>query len=54
MAVVNPPADGAACPGKKPIARGGYHDYSVLTESFTMRRPSSVEEAKILETSKAG
>ena len=23
----------------KPIARGGYHDYSVLTESFTMRRP---------------
>ena len=22
----------------KPIARGGYHDYSVLTESFTMRR----------------
>ena len=29
----------------KPIARGGYHDYSVLTESFTMRRPASVPEA---------
>jgi len=27
----------------KPIARGGYHDYSVLTESFTMRRPTSIE-----------
>jgi flavin reductase (DIM6/NTAB) family NADH-FMN oxidoreductase RutF len=27
----------------QPIARGGYHDYSVLTESFTMRRPTSVE-----------
>jgi flavin reductase (DIM6/NTAB) family NADH-FMN oxidoreductase RutF len=27
----------------KPIARGGYHDYSVVTESFTMRRPSNVE-----------
>jgi flavin reductase (DIM6/NTAB) family NADH-FMN oxidoreductase RutF len=23
----------------KPIARGGYHDYSVLDESFTMVRP---------------
>ena len=30
----------------KPIARGGYHDYSVLTESFTMRRPTSVDETK--------
>ena len=30
----------------KPIARGGYHDYSVLSESFTMRRPASVGEAK--------
>jgi flavin reductase (DIM6/NTAB) family NADH-FMN oxidoreductase RutF len=29
----------------QPIARGGYHDYSVLTESFTMRRPASVTEA---------
>jgi len=38
----------------KPIARGGYHDYSVLTESFTMRRPASVEETRALETSKAG
>jgi flavin reductase (DIM6/NTAB) family NADH-FMN oxidoreductase RutF len=28
----------------KPIARGGYHDYSVLTESFTMRRPTSVDD----------
>ena len=28
----------------KPIARGGYHDYSVLTESFTMRRPTSVSD----------
>ena len=28
----------------KPIARGGYHDYSVLTESFTMRRPASVAD----------
>ena len=26
------------------IARGGYHDYSVLTESFTMRRPASLAE----------
>jgi flavin reductase (DIM6/NTAB) family NADH-FMN oxidoreductase RutF len=24
----------------RPIARGGYHDYSVVTESFTMRRPT--------------
>ena len=28
----------------KPIARGGYHDYSVVTESFTMRRPASVDD----------
>ena len=28
----------------KPIARGGYHDYSVLTESFTMRRPASMSD----------
>ena len=28
----------------KPIARGGYHDYSVLTESFTMRRPVSLAD----------
>src|SRR2546423_687038 len=42
----------------KPIARGGYHDYSVLTESFTMRRPSSVDDPaaqpRTLERAKAG
>ncbi len=42
----------------KPIARGGYHDYSVLTESFTMRRPTSVDEtaapAPVREAAKAG
>jgi flavin reductase (DIM6/NTAB) family NADH-FMN oxidoreductase RutF len=41
----------------KPIARGGYHDYSVLTESFTMRRPASIEETKrtpVLEGAKTG
>jgi len=42
----------------KPIARGGYHDYSVLTESFTMRRPTSVAEtaapAPVREAAKAG
>jgi hypothetical protein len=42
----------------KPIARGGYHDYSVLTESFTMRRPTSVAEtpapAPVHEPAKAG
>jgi flavin reductase (DIM6/NTAB) family NADH-FMN oxidoreductase RutF len=40
----------------KPIARGGYHDYSVLTESFTMRRPASVEEtrAPVMADRKAG
>ena len=38
----------------KPIARGGYHDYSVLTESFTMRRPTNVAEAKAPELEKAG
>jgi flavin reductase (DIM6/NTAB) family NADH-FMN oxidoreductase RutF len=42
----------------KPIARGGYHDYSVLTESFTMRRPASVAEtvapASVREAAKAG
>src|ERR1700704_2364112 len=37
----------------KPIARGGYHDYSVLTESFTMRRPTSVAETRALEGTKA-
>jgi len=31
----------------KPIARGGYHDYSVLTESFTMRRPASVADTVV-------
>jgi flavin reductase (DIM6/NTAB) family NADH-FMN oxidoreductase RutF len=31
----------------KPIARGGYHDYSVLTESFTMKRPTSVDAAPV-------
>ena len=31
----------------KPIARGGYHDYSVLTESFTMRRPTSVTASSL-------
>ena len=40
----------------KPIARGGYHDYSVLTESFTMRRPESVADtrAPALADNKAG
>ncbi len=40
----------------KPIARGGYHDYSVLTESFTMRRPESVTDtrAPALADNKAG
>ena len=38
----------------KPIARGGYHDYSVLDESFTMRRPTSVAETKALAETKAG
>jgi flavin reductase (DIM6/NTAB) family NADH-FMN oxidoreductase RutF len=42
----------------KPIARGGYHDYSVLTESFTMRRPASVGDtvvpAPTREPAKAG
>ena len=38
----------------KPIARGGYHDYSVLTESFAMRRPTSVGETRTPETAKAG
>lgn len=30
----------------RPIARGGYHDYSVVEASFTMRRPASVEPAR--------
>ena len=38
----------------KPIARGGYHDYSVLDKSFTMRRPASVAETKTLADTKAG
>jgi flavin reductase (DIM6/NTAB) family NADH-FMN oxidoreductase RutF len=38
----------------KPIARGGYHDYSVLSESFTMRRPSTVTETRVLADTKAG
>ncbi len=38
----------------KPIARGGYHDYSVLTESFTMKRPASVTEVRAPELEKAG
>ena len=38
----------------KPIARGGYHDYSVLDKSFTMRRPTSVTETKALAETKAG
>jgi flavin reductase (DIM6/NTAB) family NADH-FMN oxidoreductase RutF len=38
----------------KPIARGGYHDYSVLTESFTMRRPESVADTRTLADTKAG
>src|SRR5947209_19379647 len=42
----------------KPIARGGYHDYSVLSESFTMRRPTSVNDPaarpRALEPAKAG
>jgi hypothetical protein len=37
----------------KPIARGGYHDYSVLDESFTMRRPTSVAETKTLADTNA-
>jgi flavin reductase (DIM6/NTAB) family NADH-FMN oxidoreductase RutF len=36
----------------KPIARGGYHDYSVLSESFTMKRPTSVAETKVLADAK--
>jgi flavin reductase (DIM6/NTAB) family NADH-FMN oxidoreductase RutF len=36
----------------KPIARGGYHDYSVVTESFTMRRPTSVEAPRSPATAK--
>jgi len=36
----------------KPIARGGYHDYSVLTESFTMRRPTSIEAPRAPATAK--
>jgi flavin reductase (DIM6/NTAB) family NADH-FMN oxidoreductase RutF len=36
----------------KPIARGGYHDYSVVTESFTMRRPTSVEAPRAPATAK--
>jgi flavin reductase (DIM6/NTAB) family NADH-FMN oxidoreductase RutF len=36
----------------QPIARGGYHDYSVLTESFTMRRPKSVEAPRAPATAK--
>jgi len=27
----------------RPIARGGYHDYSVVDSSFSLRRPTSVE-----------
>jgi flavin reductase (DIM6/NTAB) family NADH-FMN oxidoreductase RutF len=30
----------------KPIARCGYHDYSVLDETFTLRRPARVDEVK--------
>src|SRR3954451_9865966 len=37
----------------KPIARGGYHDYSVLDESFTMPRPASVAQTKPLAEVKA-
>jgi flavin reductase (DIM6/NTAB) family NADH-FMN oxidoreductase RutF len=36
----------------KPIARGGYHDYSVVTESFTMRRPTSAEAPRAPATAK--
>ena len=36
----------------KPIARGGYHDYSVVTESFTMRRPTSIEAPRAPATAK--
>src|SRR3954454_70530 len=36
----------------KPIARGGYHDYSVLDESLTMRRPASLAETKPLAESR--
>jgi hypothetical protein len=38
----------------KPIARGGYHDYSVLDKSFTMRRPTSIADTKVLADAKAG
>jgi hypothetical protein len=41
----------------KPIARGGYHDYSVLSESFTMKRPTSIAQAappRELEGTKTG
>jgi len=39
----------------RPIQRCGYHDYSVATETFTMVRPSKVEEVhqSVLESSKA-
>ena len=36
----------------KPIARGGYHDYSVLTESFTMKRPASIDQVRTPATAK--
>ena len=29
----------------RPISRGGYHDYSVLTESFSLKRPASIADA---------
>lgn len=32
----------------KPIARCGYHDYSVVTELFQMRRPDAEEALKVL------
>ncbi len=30
----------------RPIARGGYHDYSVVESSFSLRRPTGVEAAR--------
>ena len=36
----------------KPIQRCGYHDYSVMTDTFTMVRPASVAETKVLTPAK--
>jgi len=33
----------------RPIQRAGYHDYAVVTETFTMVRPTKVEEVREVE-----